>query len=207
MSTQNYRLTLSDLATVRPQTGTVNIRGREVNVRPPTLHEQNLLRLNHAAPVPPQWKNPEKGSMAPLEPNYEDPDFVSQIAVHRRESNLLLAAIAIDYAPAPTRMGFAAERCVEAAGRNGGIGEWIAATLKDLQGSRDAGGALTSTDVAKIMDKVQELENGGPSVGNSLAPLAGDATPAPTSDSPAPAASTSKTSAKGGSRGATTASP
>jgi len=166
-------LSLADFADGAALTTTAKIRGKEVNVRPLSLHEKNILIAAHPAPTAPLKKPTDKGTLAGLEHDVNDPDYVAASRIHVRERSVLSAAASAGYRPAPTEVGLAALNLGEAAALNR-AGQWVKQTLIEWQGNESRAGMVTEADVVAINTAVDALETAG-SLGNSSAPAAAKA--------------------------------
>jgi len=161
-------LSLADFADGAALTTTAKIRGKEVSVRPLSLHEKNILIAAHPAPVPPLKKPTDKGTLAEPVPDANDPEYVTATRVHIRERSVLSAAASAGWTPAPAEVGLPPLTLVQAAGLNRAA-QWVKQTLAEWQGNEGRVGVVTEADVVAINTAVDALETAG-GLGNSSAP-------------------------------------
>jgi hypothetical protein len=152
-----FGLSLSDFASAAPLQGEVTLRGRKVVVRPPSLRVQNVIARAHLEPQVPVERNPNKGSLAPLEPNDTSPDYVAALKVWRREQNTLLAAAALGWKPFPLSVGQPVQT-IEEAIKSGHVPAWIEGTLLEVQ--KD----FTDTELGMVWDEVKRIEDAAATV-------------------------------------------
>lgn len=70
-------LSIADLVTFREKRSKVMVGGKEIEIRILTMKDRARAEIVAGAmPVPPLKANPNKGSMAPLEPDERDPDYL-----------------------------------------------------------------------------------------------------------------------------------
>lgn len=171
--TPQVTLSLADFADGAALTTTAKIRGKEVNVRPLSLHEKNILIAAHPAPTAPLKKPTDKGTLAEPEPDFNDPEYVAASQVHTRERSVLSAAASAGWRAAPTEVGLAALSLGEAAALNR-ASQWVKQTLIEWQGTDTKPGLVLGTDIVNVNNAVAGLETAG-SLGNSSAPAAAKA--------------------------------
>lgn len=168
-SIPSITLSLADFADGAALTTTAKIRGKEVSVRPLSLHEKNILIAAHPAPMPPLKKPTDKGTLAEPVPDANDPEYVTADRVHARERAVLGAAASVGWTPAPAEVGLSPMTLVQAAAANRAK-DWVKQTLIEWQGTSGQSGLLTEPEVIAINNAIDALDTAG-SPGNSSAPV------------------------------------
>lgn len=79
-----------------PPSATVLIRGVPVVVRAISYSTLKLIARAYPAPTPPLMKDPAKGSLAPLVPNFEDPEYRKELGRWSGETGIIELACAIN---------------------------------------------------------------------------------------------------------------
>ncbi len=125
--------------------GAVVIRGREVVVRPAAASLIDAVYTLFPRPQPPMVQDPNRGSLAPKEPDLRDPGFVAAVTEWNHKTDRMEAAIAI---------GLEVER--------DGIGALDRARLKLWCEAAEAelGEALTRQEIDAILAEARRVSVG-----------------------------------------------
>ncbi len=94
MSTEPIAFTLSAIAAARAS-GTVVVRGSAYTIHALSDAEHQAILEVFRMPRPPMVKPPNKGSLAPLEPDLRDPEYVTAANRWGRQTRAAQAAIAL----------------------------------------------------------------------------------------------------------------